>query len=90
MPNSRAKKLYKCSQGKTEKKGVEMKHLTNAERSAEIAEQTEAYLKSGGSVHKYRQGDSGIERNFPFLFSKVNKGKKIDNWRVGDKGKRGY
>ena len=67
-----------------------MKHPTNAEKSAEIAEQTEAFLKAGRSVHKYRQGDSGVERNIPFLFSNVTKEKKGENWKRAETGKRSY
>ena len=67
-----------------------MKHLTNKEKSAEIAEHTEAYLKAGGSVHKFRQGDSGIEKMTPFLFSNVTKEKKGENWKRAETGKRNY
>ena len=58
-----------------------MKYLTNVERSAAIADQTEAYLQAGGSIHTFRQGDSGISRNMPFIITKADKEKPGDRWR---------
>ena len=67
-----------------------MKYLTNIERSTVIADQTEAYLQAGGSIHVFRQGDSGISRNMPFIITKADKEKPGENWRHGEKGIRSY
>ena len=67
-----------------------MKYLTQSERSTAIADQTEAYLQAGGSIHVFRQGDSGISRNMPFIITKADKEKPGQNWRHGEKGVRSY
>ena len=67
-----------------------MKYETNAERSAAIADQTEAYLQAGGSIHVFRQGDSGLVKNMPFIITKADKEKPGENWRHGEKGIRSY
>ena len=67
-----------------------MKYLTNVERSAVIAEQIEKYLASGKQIHKFRQGDSGLVKNMPFIITKADKEKPGENWRRDETGIRSY
>ena len=62
-----------------------VKFLSKAEQSAIIAEQTKEFLaRCPGGIKHYEQGDSGVTKNTPFLFTNPKKQAK------GETGLRSY